>query len=104
MQNPFGISSPCGRWCGKKDRGFAVLVGVRRCDESVLWIPVSPTEGVWEGARFLAKCFLGLGHGFWVLRKKGAFPTRLCGALAVRKRLCHYDSELCAQACFSKLS
>ena len=40
----------------------------------------------------------------WMLRKKGALPTRLCGALAVRKRLCHYDWELCAQACFSKLS
>jgi hypothetical protein len=63
------------RWCGKKDRGFAVLVGVRRCDESVLRIPVSPTEAVWEGARFLAKCFLGLGHGFCVgVEKKGRVP------------------------------
>ena len=46
-----------------------------------------------------------VGRGFCVgFEGKRCAPDAPCGALAVRKRLCHYDSELCAQACFSKLS
>jgi len=69
---------------------------------SAVWLQAASLEQGLASTRIFWKIWVA--DLAWVLRGKGALPTRPCGALAVRKRLCHYDSELCAQACFSKLS